>query len=139
VLRRLQERGGIGKLAFLRVFAGLPRAVPELQHAAHRGVELSARLFIHLAAEQQEVYYPPVHLYGLAARRIVYRLYVVYALVVVVDVIELVIFLQPRLDALCDGGELLLAFGVTHDGGERVEEVEEGGGVSRELRRRRLR
>ena len=36
---------------------GLPRVVPELQHAAHRGVELSARLFIHLAAEQQEVYY----------------------------------------------------------------------------------
>ena len=118
-----------GSAAFFRVVEpGLARVVPEAQDAAHGGVQLPSRLLIHLFAVEQQVDYPTVDLDGLAARRVVYRLDVVYALVIVIDIVELVVLPQRcSVTPAAVGGEGLLALRVADDGGQRVEEVEEGG------------
>ena len=84
------------------------------QHAAQHDVRHAAGLLVHIAAEEQQVYYALVHLDGLAPGVVVDGLDVVDALVVVIDVVELVVFAQ----LVAEGGhglrELLLALRVAY-------------------------
>ena len=139
VLRGCLERSLVRELPALGEFPGLARIVPELQHAAHGDVQLAARRVVHLAAEQQQVYYPLVDLDGTLPRRVVYRLYVVYALVLVVDIVEPVVLLQPRLQFFGYGAKFLLRLRVADHGRHGVEKLEKARLISRELRLRRLR
>ena len=109
---------------------GLARVVPEREDAAHHHVRAPVRPLIHIAAEEQQVDDSPVHLDGAFPGVVVDGPDVVYALVLVVDVVQLVVLAQLVAEGGDGLGELLLALGVAEHGGHRVEQLQELGLVA---------
>ncbi len=93
---RLRQKVRRRQLGVFRVVESrLPVIVPDAKHRAEGDVDLAVRLFVEVFGKQKQFDDAPVDDDGTGAGVIVDRLDVVNALVIVVDVVKLMIGLQP--------------------------------------------
>ena len=104
--------------------------VPDIENTAHGDVQLAVGGVVHGLGQLQHPQDLVVHGHGGKAGVVVDGLDVGDAVVVVVDVVELVIFQQVGVESVHLGGELLLAVAVGDDLGHGVKGVIEHGGVA---------
>ena len=104
--------------------------VPDVEHTAHGDVQLAVGGVVHGLGQLQHPQDLIVHGHGGKAGVVVDGLDVGDAVVVVVDVVELVIFQQVGVESVHLGGELLLAVAVGDDLGHGVKGVIEHRGVA---------
>ena len=104
--------------------------VPDVEHTAHGDVQLAVGGVVHGLGQLQHPQDLVVHGHGDKAGVVVDGLDVGDAVVVVVDVVELVIFQQVGVECVHLGGKLLLAVAVGDDLGHGVKGVIEHGGVA---------
>ena len=124
---------GGGQLVVGLVLVGLGGfavVVPDAQHAAHGDVQLAVRGLVHPVGQLQHGQDAVIHFNGGLARVVVDGLHVGDAVVVVVDVVELVVGNQVGVQSVHLGVEFVLAVAVGNDGGDGVEHVVEDGGVA---------
>ena len=105
----------------------LPGIVPQGQNAAHGHVDLAAGEGVVFFAVLQQFQNPAVHFYRGNPRLIVYRFQVGHPIVFVVNVEQLVIFQQFIMECLGLLLKRFLRFGVTQNGGYRIEQGQERG------------
>ena len=104
--------------------------VPDVEHTAHGDVQLAVGGVVHGLGQLQHPQDLVVRGHGGKAGVVVDGLDVGDAVVVVVDVVELVIFQQVGVECVHLSGELLLAVAVGNDLGHGVKGVIEHGGVA---------
>ena len=123
----LRGQGVVGvRGVFLGGFAVI---VPDAQHTAHGNVDLAAGQVVHLPRQFQHGEDAVVHLHRGFPGVFVDGLNVHNAVVVVVDIVELIVGDQILMQRLHLGVELLLAFAVGDDLRHRVEHIIKDGGV----------
>ena len=129
MVRRLGQGIGVGEIRIGEVVqAVLPGLVPQIEHAAHGGIDPALRQSVIGFAVEQQVDDGLVHGNRLAGV-VVDGLQVVQPLVVVVDIEKLMVSQELIMDRLGLGREGSLAFSPAQDGGDGVENRQEGGGI----------
>ena len=119
-----------GQLGVVRVVeARLPVVVPDAQHRAEGHVHLAAGGFVHLFGFHQQVHNAVIHRHRALGRAVVQIIQVGHALVVVVDIVQLVVFGQILMQSVHLPVPFLLAGGVADHGGHGVEHIIPAGGV----------
>ena len=109
---------------------GFTIIVPDAQYAAHGNVDLAAGQFVHLLCQLQHGKDAVIYLYRGFPGVFVDGLNVHNAIVVVVDIVELVVGDQILMQRLHLGVELFLALAVGDDLRHGVEHIIEHGGVA---------
>ena len=104
--------------------------VPDVEHTAHGDVQLAVGGVVHGLGQLQHPQDLVVHGHGGEAGVVVDGLDVGDAVVVVVDVVELVVFQKVGVECVHLSGELLLAVAVGDDLGHGVKGVIKHGGVA---------
>ena len=124
----LRQSGGVGEGGGGGIAdASLPGVMPQGQHAPQGGIDLAAGALAEVPAEEKQVDDFAVHNHGRPAGGVVYRLEVDHAVIVAVDVIELVVLQQRVMEGLGGGLKVLLTLRIAHHGGHGVKEGEKGG------------
>ena len=119
-----------GQLGAVRVVeARLPVVVPDAQHRAEGHVHLAAGGLVHFLGFHQQVHDPVIHLHRALGGAVVQVVQVGHALVVVVNVVQLVVFGQILMQGVHLLVPFLLAGGVADHGGHGVEHIIPAGGV----------
>ena len=109
----LRGQGVVGLI--LVGFGGFPVVVPDAQHTAHGDVQLAVGGIVHLLRQFQHPEDPVVHRHRIGTGMVVDGLDVDDAVVVVVDVVELVVGHQIGVQGVHLRGEFLLAVAVGDD------------------------
>ena len=109
---------------------GFAVVVPDVQHAAHGDVQLATRSVVHLLGQFQHPQNFVVHRDGGLARVVIDGFDVHDAVIVVVDVVELVVFQQVCVKGGHLSVEVLFAVAVGDDLRHGVEGIVEDGGVA---------
>ena len=112
---------------------GFAVVVPDAQHAAHGNVDLAAGQVVHLPRQLQHGEDAVIYLYRGFAGVFVDGLNVHNAVVVIVDIVELVVGDQILMQRLHLGVELFLALAVGDDLRHCVEHIIKDGGVPGQL------
>ena len=124
----LRQSGGVGEGGGGGIAdASLPGVMPQGQHAPQGGIDLAAGALAEVPAEEKQVDDFAVHNHGRPAGGVVYRLEVDHAVIVAVDVVELVVLQQRVMEGLGGGLKVLLTLRIAHHGGHGVKEGEKGG------------
>ena len=124
----LRQSGGVGEGGGGGIAdASLPGIMPQGQHAPQGGIDLAAGVLAEVPAEEKQVDDFAVHNHGRPAGGVVYRLEVDHAVIVAVDVVELVVLQQRVMEGLGGGLKVLLTLRIAHHGGHGVKEGEKGG------------
>ena len=127
----LRGQGVVGLGGVL--FGSFAVIVPDAQHAAHGNVDLAAGQLVHLPRQLQHGEDAVIYLYRSFAGVFVDGLNVHNAVVVVVDIVELVVGNQILMQRLHLGVELFLTLAVGDDLRHRVEHIIKDGGVPGQL------
>ena len=109
---------------------GLAVVVPDVQHTAQRNVQLAAGGVIHGLGQLQHPEDLVIHCHRGSARIVVDGLDVGHAIVIIINIIELVVLHKVGVECVHLGGELFLAVAVGDDLRHGVEHIIEHGGVA---------
>ena len=127
----LSGQGVVGLV--LVALGGLTVVVPDVQHAAHGHVQLAVCGVVHLLSQLQHGQDAVIHLHGGFAGVVVDSFHIHHAVVVVVDVVQLVVRDQVSVQGFHLLSELFLALAVGDHLGDGVEHIIEDGAVAGQL------